>query len=210
MNFILFFFFFGIYLSLEIHDRYLLPIRPIVCQKKLSETRSAWHVNINVLYDCYSHIKTTLFQVAENLEQKNETIATAKGVLNKINNLEITVLLCLDVSRKKQLKLQLLDVSLKSTCEIYSSLEWCIMSKRAIILYEKNLAFFLFIQRLHTYPPKSWCNWLPKMSWLPKKVHGKNKSQSRNSFQWKKYTWDTANASTPPTAINTFYCFLNK
>ena len=123
MNFILFFFFFGIYLSLEIHDRYLLPIRPIVCQKKLSETRSAGHVNINVLYDCYSHIKTTLFQVAENLEQKNETIATAKGVLNKINNLEITVLLCLDVSRKKQLKLQLLDVSLKSTCEIYSSLE---------------------------------------------------------------------------------------
>ena len=90
------YFFFGSYLSLEIHDRYLLPISPIVWQKKLSGTRSAWHVNINVLFDCYSHIKTTLFQVAENLEQKNETIATTKGVLNKINNLGITVLLCLE------------------------------------------------------------------------------------------------------------------
>ena len=63
--------------------------------KKLSETRwSARHNAVSALFDGYSHIKSALFQVAENLEQKVETRAVAKGLLNKINNLGFTVLLC--------------------------------------------------------------------------------------------------------------------
>ena len=63
--------------------------------KKLSETRwYAQHDAVNALFDGYSHIKSALFQVAENLEQKFETRATAKGFLNNINNLAFIVLLC--------------------------------------------------------------------------------------------------------------------
>ena len=50
---------------------------------------------VSALFNSYSHIKSPLFQVAENLEQKIETRATAKkGLLNKINNLRFTILLC--------------------------------------------------------------------------------------------------------------------
>ena len=48
---------------------------------------------MSALFDGYSHIKSALFQVAQNLGQKIETRTIAKGLLNKINNLEFTVLL---------------------------------------------------------------------------------------------------------------------
>ena len=63
--------------------------------KKLSETRwSTRHDAVSALFDGYIHIKSALFQIAENLKQKIEIRATAKGFLNKINNLAFTVLLC--------------------------------------------------------------------------------------------------------------------
>ena len=74
MNFIIFF-------------RHLLIIENL--------SRSAWHDSITILFDGYSHGKSALFQVEENLEQKYETRATVKWVLNKINKLVFTVLLCL-------------------------------------------------------------------------------------------------------------------
>ena len=56
--------------------------------KKLSETRwSARHDAVSALLNSYSHNKSALFQVAENLEQQIERRATAKGFLNNINNL---------------------------------------------------------------------------------------------------------------------------
>ena len=57
--------------------------------KKLSETssKSSRHHAVSTLFDSYNHIKSALFQVAENLEQKIETRATAKGFLNEINDL---------------------------------------------------------------------------------------------------------------------------
>ena len=86
--------------------------------KKLSETRwSARHDACSALLDGYSQIKSALFQVAENLEQKIETRATAKGLLNKINSLRITVLLCfwktiLERFNKNQFKLQRSNITL--------------------------------------------------------------------------------------------------
>ena len=56
--------------------------------KKLSETRwSARHDAVSALLNGYSHNKSALFQVAENLEQQIERRATAKGFLSNINNL---------------------------------------------------------------------------------------------------------------------------
>ena len=52
--------------------------------KKLSET--CWSAEpdaVSALLDGYSHIKSAFFLVPENLEQKIETRATAKGLLKK-------------------------------------------------------------------------------------------------------------------------------
>ena len=90
MNFIIFF---GVYLSLESHKRYILEPLGLKVVKKLSGKRwSARHDVVSDLLDGYNHIKSALFQVAENSEQKIETRATAKGLLNKVNNLGFTVL----------------------------------------------------------------------------------------------------------------------
>ena len=52
--------------------------------KKLSEIRwSAEPDAVSALLDGYSHIKSAFFLVPENLEQKIETRATAKGLLKK-------------------------------------------------------------------------------------------------------------------------------
>ena len=104
--------------------------------KKLSRIRwSVWHDAISILFDGYSHIKSALFEVAENFEQKIETRATAKGLFNKINKLEFTVLRCfwktiLECFNKNQLKLERSDIILSNTCEVYSSFKEYIMSKR--------------------------------------------------------------------------------
>ena len=56
--------------------------------KKLSETRwFAQHDAVSALLNGYSHNKSALFQVVENLEQQIERRASAKGFLNNINNL---------------------------------------------------------------------------------------------------------------------------
>ena len=61
--------------------------------KKLSEPRCfAQHDATSALFGGYSNTISALFQVAENLQQKIETRATAKGLLNKINNLGLTII----------------------------------------------------------------------------------------------------------------------
>ena len=62
--------------------------------KDFSETRWSTDMIVSALFDCYSHIKSAIFLVAEILEQKIETRATAKGLFNKINILGFAVLLC--------------------------------------------------------------------------------------------------------------------
>ena len=72
--------------------------------KKLSETRWSTGHDGYILFDSWSHIKSALFQVAENLEQKIETRDTAKALLDKINNLGIF--------NKNQFKLQRSGITL--------------------------------------------------------------------------------------------------
>ena len=72
--------------------------------KKLSETRWCTGHDGYILFNGLSHIKSALFQVAENLEQKIETRDTAKGLLDKINNLGIF--------NKNQFKLQRSGITL--------------------------------------------------------------------------------------------------
>ena len=109
---------------------------PLLVRKfKLRENFLLIYDTVSALFDGYSHIKSALFQVAENMEQKIETRATAKGFSNKINNLASTVLLCfwkttLERFNKNQFKLQRSDIILSSICEVYSSLKVYIMSKR--------------------------------------------------------------------------------
>ena len=97
--------------------------------RKLLETRwSPRNDVVSALLDFKSHIKSTLFQNAEKLEQKIETRTTTKGLLTKINNLGSTFLLCfwktiLERFNKKQFKLQRSDITLSSTWEVYSPLE---------------------------------------------------------------------------------------
>ena len=104
--------------------------------KKLSETRwSARHDAVSASLDGYSHIISAFFQIAKNLEQKIETRATAKGLLNKINNSGFTVLLCFwktisERFNKNQFELQRSDITLTSTCEVYSYLKKYVMPKR--------------------------------------------------------------------------------
>ena len=62
--------------------------------KDFSETRWSADMIVSALFDCSSHIKSALFLVAENLDQKIEIRATAKGLLNKINISGFAVLLC--------------------------------------------------------------------------------------------------------------------
>ena len=104
--------------------------------KNLSETcLSARHDAISALFDSCSPIESAYVQVAENLEHKIETRATAKRLLNKFNKLAFTVLLCfwktiLKRFNKNQSKLQTSDITLNTSCEIYSSLKEYNMSKR--------------------------------------------------------------------------------
>ena len=128
--------------------------------------RSAQHDAISALFDGYIHIKSALFQVAKNLKQEVEIRSTAKRRLNNNNNLVFIVLLCfrktlLEPLNKNQFKLQRSDVTLNSTCEIYSSLKEYIMSKRdtfgefekeAVTLC-RNESYLVSVIRKKKHPP---------------------------------------------------------